>query len=170
MSSSNIDISSIMNRIASSMKYQDLSDLSCDQIIHKYENLLTDRERQTRDLSYEFGLLNEKYFNTVEQYKKLLNENKELKEKLVKKEQIIQDEKVNKKIMITEIEQYTLKNDKIRKELKEIQMNDDEHKGKRRGRSVNHTHEINMLSSEITNTKGIKKLMSENLNYVPVFK
>ena len=62
---SNIDVTSIINRISSSMKYQDLSDLSCDQIIHKYENLLTDRERQTRELSYEFGLLNEKYFNTV---------------------------------------------------------------------------------------------------------
>lgn len=169
---SNIDITSIINRISSSMKYQDLSDLSCDQIIHKYENLLTDRERQTRELSYEFGLLNEKYFNTVEQYKKLLNDNKELKDKLLKKEQIIQDEKVNKKIMITEIEQYTLKNDKLRKELKEIQMNDDLRKGKRRGRSVNPTHEINTLSSEITstNSKGIKKLMSENLDYVPVFK
>ena len=77
--------------------------------------------------------------------------------------------KNNLKIMMDKIEFYTKENEKLRKEVKDIEVNKEmdldkeEEKEKKRGRSLNSKKKKN-------DSKGSSKLMSENLDYVPLFK
>ena len=163
------DLSSVLNRIESSMKYQDLTSLTADEIIAKYESWLDEREKQTAKLSYQFGVINEKYYSSIDRLKSLAEENKEMERKKKKKEEMLQREKNNLKIMMDKIEFYTKENEKLRKEVKDIEVNKEmdldkeEEKDKKRGRSLNSKKKKN-------DSKGNSKLMSENLDYVPLFK
>ena len=117
------DLSSVLNRLESSMKYQDWTYLTADEIIAKYESWLDEREKQTAKLSYQFGVINEKYYSSIDRLKSLAEENKEMERKKKKKEEMLQREKNNLKIMMDKIEFYTKENEKLRKEVKDIEVN-----------------------------------------------
>ena len=85
--------------IKSSAKNEDFNGLSEKQILEKYEALLVKREKEVKDMSYQMGVVNEKYFDGLEKIKQLEKENEELDNKINKIVKLIENEKSNKKIM-----------------------------------------------------------------------
>ena len=79
--------------IRSSAKNEDFSGLSEKQILEKYESLLVKREKEVKDISYQMGVVNEKYFDGVEKIKELEKENEDLENKIIKISKLIENEK-----------------------------------------------------------------------------
>ena len=73
---SNKDFKFDFSSIRSSAKNEDFSGLSEKQILEKYESLLVKREKEVKDISYQMGVVNEKYFDGVEKIKELEKEKK----------------------------------------------------------------------------------------------
>ena len=63
----------------SSAKKEDFSGLSEKQILEKYESLLVKREKEVKDISYQMGVVNEKYFDGVEKIKMIIFKKNRLK-------------------------------------------------------------------------------------------
>ena len=99
------------------MKYFDLSSLTEDEIIEKYENLLAGREKQIKELSHQIGLLNEKYYDNLDEIKILEKEMKESEEKCKKKENILNQEINSREIMKKQIDEYVKINQDLRKQI-----------------------------------------------------
>ena len=99
MNSNYIDVSKFQSQIESSMQYQDISNLTADEIILRYETLLTEREKQIRDLSTQVGEANEKYYEELEMYETLLKTKEELETKKLKTENKVQSEIAGMDIM-----------------------------------------------------------------------
>ena len=74
MSSTN-DIKFDFSSIKSSAKNEDFNGLSEKQILEKYEALLVKREKEVKDMSYQMGVVNEKYFDGLEKIKQLEKKN-----------------------------------------------------------------------------------------------
>jgi hypothetical protein len=51
------------NNVQSSLKYFNFEGMDKDKIIEKYEEVLSCREKQIRELAYEVGTINEKLVN-----------------------------------------------------------------------------------------------------------
>ena len=98
------------SQIQSSMKYENLSGLTEDEIINKYEHLLTEREKQIRDLSYQFGKLNSQLIDNEE------------KINIINKEMIDLDKNYNKttKNLSMEVENIQILKNQISQYEKEI--------------------------------------------------
>ena len=106
--------------IKSSARNEDFSGLSEKQIIEKYEALLVKREKEVKDISYQMGVVNEKYFDGLEKIKQLKKENDELDNKIIKITKLIENEKINKKIMNERISELTRENNELRKQRNNI--------------------------------------------------
>ena len=106
--------------IKSSARNEDFSGLSEKQIIEKYEALLVKREKEVKDISYQMGVVNEKYFDGLEKIKHLKKENDELDNKIIKITKLIENEKINKKIMNERISELTRENNELRKQRNNI--------------------------------------------------
>ena len=106
--------------IKSSARNEDFRGLSEKQIIEKYEALLVKREKEVKDISYQMGVVNEKYFDGLEKIKQLKKENDELDNKIIKITKLIENEKINKKIMNERISELTRENNELRKQRNNI--------------------------------------------------
>ena len=106
--------------IRSSAKNEDFSGLSEKQILEKYESLLVKREKEVKDISYQMGVVNEKYFDGVEKIKELEKENEDLENKIIKISKLIENEKKSKKIMNAKISELTKENNELRKQRNNI--------------------------------------------------
>ena len=106
--------------IKSSAKNEDFNGLSEKQILEKYEALLVKREKEVKDMSYQMGVVNEKYFDGLEKIKQLEKENEELDNKINKIVKLIENEKSNKKIMNERISELTKENNELRKQRNNI--------------------------------------------------
>ena len=120
MSSSSDSFSFDPSFIKSSAKKEDFSGLSEKQIIEKYEKLLVEREKEVTEMSYQMGVVNEKYFDGLENIKKLQNENQELENKINKINKLIKNEVNSKQIMNEKISELTKKNIELRKQRNNI--------------------------------------------------
>ena len=120
--------------IQSSMKYFDLSSLTEDEIIEKYESLLAGREKQIKELSHQIGLL---------------------KEKCLKKENILNQEINSREIMKKQIEEYLNINKDLRKQIENnvSKNSSDEMKNFFRSNSLNNNNNINNLNDNNNNNK-----------------
>lgn len=176
MEISKVQLTNFIKRIESSMKYQDLSALTPNQLIEKYENLLCEREKQIRDLSAQMGLINEKLFDAVDKYKSLINDNNQMDEKTDKTSKRLISENENKKIMSQRIANLIKENSLLRGNIKDNISNNITNKYHKRGGSVaRNTKSSNILDFDINSNDDInfsntQVLLSENINYVPVFK
>ena len=119
MSSPN-DFKFDFSSIKSSAKNEDFNGLSEKQILEKYEALLVKREKEVKDMSYQMGVVNEKYFDGLEKIKQLEKENEELDNKINKIVKLIENEKSNKKIMNERISELTKENNELRKQRNNI--------------------------------------------------
>ena len=145
-------------KIQSSMKYENLSGLNEDEIIDKYEHLLTEREKQIRDLSYKFGKLNSQLIDNEEKINTINSELIDLDKNYNKTIKNLKMEVDNIQILKKQIEQYEKENMELREKVKIKLSNFDgkEQKG----------NNIEKNKEKLTPTQ---KLLSENIDYIPVF-
>ena len=141
--------------IQSSMKYFDLSSMNEDEIIEKYESLLAGREKQIKELSHQIGLLNEKYYDNLDEIKTLEKEMKESEEKCLKKENILNQEINSREIMKKQSEEYLNINKDLRKQIENnvSKNSSDEMKNFFRSNSLNNNNNINNLNDNNNNNK-----------------
>ena len=102
--------------IKSSAKKEDFTGLSEKQIIEKFEKLLVEKEKEVRDISYQMGVVNEKYFDGLEKIKTLQKENEELEIKINKINKLINSEINSKQIMNEKISELSKQNNELRKQ------------------------------------------------------
>jgi hypothetical protein len=119
----------------SSLKCYNFKDMTKDEIIAKYEAVLTQRETQIRDLSLEIGNINLQLTNTMERCKDFEYENKILLEKLTRKIELLEQNERNLELMFMRLQtkeqdcddlntkvKYLMKTNSLEKE-REIKIN-----------------------------------------------
>ena len=148
----------MISKIQSSMKYENLTGLNEDEIINKYEHLLTEREKQIRDLSYKFGKLNSQLIDNEEKIKTINSELIDLDKSYNKTVKNLKMEVDNIQVLQKQIEQYEKENMELRVKVKMKLSNYDgkEQKG-------------NNLEKNKEKLTPSQKLLSENIDYIPVF-
>jgi hypothetical protein len=153
------------------MQYQDISNLTADEIILRYETLLTEREKQIRDLSTQVGEANEKYYEELEMYETLLKTKEELETKKLKTEDKVQSEIAGMDIMNKKIDYYIQDNSRLKREIQERQL--EMNSGMMNNGLIVMKGDKKTKSGSISDgkkkKKGNKKLLSEGLDYEPVF-
>ena len=161
MSSTN-DFKFDFSSIKSSAKNEDFSGLSEKQILEKYEALLVKREKEVKDMSYQMGVVNEKYFDGLEKIKQLEKENEELENKINKTVKLIENEKSNKKIMNERISELTKENNELRKQRNNII-------GKPDPLMMMAETEKKDIEKKMKDQNEFKGLASEEIKYQPLF-
>ena len=161
MSSPN-DFKFDFSSIKSSAKNEDFNGLSEKQILEKYEALLVKREKEVKDMSYQMGVVNEKYFDGLEKIKQLEKENEELDNKINKIVKLIENEKSNKKIMNERISELTKENNELRKQRNNII-------GKPDPLMIMAETEKKDIEKKMKDQKQFKGLASEEIKYQPLF-
>ena len=148
--------------IRSSAKNEDFSGLSEKQILEKYESLLVKREKEVKDISYQMGVVNEKYFDGVEKIKELEKENEDLENKIIKISKLIENEKKSKKIMNSKISELTKENNELRKQRNNII-------GKPDPLMAMAETEKKDIEKKMKDQDQFKGLASEEIKYQPLF-
>ena len=161
MSSPN-DFKFDFSSIKSSAKNEDFNGLSEKQILEKYEALLVKREKEVKDMSYQMGVVNEKYFDGLEKIKQLEKENEELDNKINKIVKLIENEKSNKKIMNERISELTKENNELRKQRNNII-------GKPDPLMIMAETEKKDIEKKMKDQNQFKGLASEEIKYQPLF-
>ena len=161
MSSPN-DFKFDFSSIKSSAKNEDFNGLSEKQILEKYEALLVKREKEVKDMSYQMGVVNEKYFDGLEKIKQLEKENEELDNKINKIVKLIENEKSNKKIMNERISELTKENNELRKQRNNII-------GKPDPLMIMAETEKKDIEKKMKDQNQFKGLVSEEIKYQPLF-
>ena len=161
MASTN-DLKFDFSLIKSSAKKEDFSGLTEKQIIEKYEELLVKREKEVKDISYQLGVANEKYFDGLEKIKQLKKENEELENKINKTYKLIEDEKASKKIMNEKIYELTKDNNDLRKQRNNII-------GKPDPLITMAESEKKDIEKKMKDQSQFKGLASEEIKYQPLF-
>ena len=103
----------------SSLQNIDFSEFTKEKIIEKYEEILIQREKQLLELSYELGILNEKVskvkilyiIKSNDRISFLENENKNLNNKLISKENQLKQELTDKEILFIKLQNLEKEND-----------------------------------------------------------
>ena len=161
MSSPN-DFKFDFSSIKSSAKNEDFNGLSEKQILEKYEALLVKRDKEVKDMSYQMGVVNEKYFDGLEKIKQLEKENEELDNKINKIVKLIENEKSNKKIMNERISELTKENNELRKQRNNII-------GKPDPLMMMAETEKKDIEKKMKDQNQFKGLASEEIKYQPLF-
>ena len=144
------------------LKNEDFSGLSEKQILEKYESLLVKREKEVKDISYQMGVVNEKYFDGVEKIKELEKENEDLENKIIKISKLIENEKKSKKIMNAKISELTKENNELRKQRNNII-------GKPDPLMAMAETEKKDIEKKMKDQDQFKGLASEEIKYQPLF-
>ena len=149
--------------IQSSAKKEDFTGLTDKQIIEKYEKLLVEKEKEVRDISYQMGVVNEKYFDGLEKIKILQKENEELENKINKINKLINNEINSKQIMNEKIAELSKQNNELRKQRNNII-------GKNDPLLSLAEKEKQNIQKKMKDEKGdFKGLASEAIKYQPLF-
>ena len=108
------------NKIQSSLKNINFDELTAEQIIKKYEQVLHSRENQLFELSAEVGKVNQKLENLRTRHENCIVKNNELKTKLQKKETLLKQELDNKEIMFMQLTKKEKELDEVEQKIDEI--------------------------------------------------
>ena len=150
--------------IKSSAKKEDFTGLSEKQIIEKYEKLLFEKEKEVREVTFQMGVVNEKYFDGLEKIKTLQKENEELEIKINKINKLIKNEMNSKQIMNEKIAELTKQNNELRKQRNNMFGKSDPLLAL--AESEKKTIEKKMKDEKNNDFKG---LASEKIKYKPLF-
>lgn len=149
--------------IKSSAKKEDFTGLSEKQIIEKYEKLLVEKEKEVRDISYQMGVVNEKYFDGLEKIKTLQKENEELEIKINKINKLINNEINSKQIMNEKISELSKQNNELRKQRNNLIGKNDPLL------ALAEKEKQNIEKKLKDNKNDFKGLASEEIKYQPLF-
>ena len=109
--------------IQSSLKNTKFDELTAEQIVKKYEEVLNSREKQLFELSTEVGKVNQKLENLKEKYEKSKLQNSQLKNILEKKEILLKQELDNKEIMFMQLTKKEKEADEFQEKINDLKNN-----------------------------------------------
>ena len=119
------------NTIQSSLKNIKFDELTAEQIIKKYEEVLNSREKQLFELSNEIGKVNQKIENLREKYEKSKLQNSQLKYILEQKEILLKQELDNKEIMFMQLSKKEKECDEFQAKISDFKKNKNNQKDKK---------------------------------------
>ena len=110
-------------KVQSSLKNINFDELTAEQIIKKYEEVLNSREKQVFELSSEIGKVNQKLENLKEKYDNSKEKNSQLKNILHKKEVLLKQELDNKEIMFMQLSKKEKESDEFQEKINNFKKN-----------------------------------------------
>jgi len=119
------------NAIQSSLKNIKFDELTAEQIIKKYEEVLNSREKQVFELSAEAGKVNQKLENLREKIETSKSRNNQLKTILQKKETLLKQELDNKEIMFMQLSKKEKECDEFQGKINDFKKNKNNQKDKK---------------------------------------
>ena len=119
------------NAIQSSLKNIKFDELTAEQIVKKYEEVLNSREKQVYELSSEIGKVNQKLENLRERLENSKEKNGQLKTILAKKDILLKQELDNKEIMFIQLSKKEKECDEIQEKINDFKKNKNNPKDKK---------------------------------------
>ena len=137
------------NKIQSSLKNINFDELTAEQIIKKYEQVLHSRENQLFELSAEVGKVNQKLENLRTRHENCIVKNNELKTKLQKKETLLKQELDNKEIMFMQLTKKEKELDEVEQKIDEIKKKKNQKNEKDKNDEKNEKKESDSLRTSV---------------------
>ncbi len=134
----------------SSLKNSKFENMTAEQVIKKYEEVLTSRERQIYELSSEIGQINKKLQKMRAKNEINKEKNIKLKNILQKKESILKQELDNKELMFMQLTKKEKECDEMQQKISDFKQN------------KNATKKEELKSDNINNIENIKKEEDKN--------
>ena len=134
----------------SSLKNSKFDNMTAEQVIKKYEEVLTSRERQIYELSSEIGQINKKLQKMRAKNEINKEKNIKLKNILQKKESILKQELDNKELMFMQLTKKEKECDEVQQKISDFKQN------------KNSTKKDELKSDNINNNENIKKEEDKN--------
>ena len=107
----------------SSLKNAKFENLTAEQVIKKYEEVLNSREKQIYELSAEIGQINKKMQKMKAKFENSKEKNIKLKNILQKKEVLLKQELDNKELMFMQLTKKEKECDEIQKKIEDLKKN-----------------------------------------------
>ena len=98
----------------SSLKNAKFDNMTAEQVIKKYEEVLSSREKQIFELSSEIGQINQKIQKMRAKYENSKQQSTKLKNILIKKENMLKQELDNKELMFMQLAKKEKECDEIK--------------------------------------------------------
>ena len=134
----------------SSLKNSKFENMTAEQVIKKYEEVLTSREKQIYELSSEIGQINKKLQKMRAKNEINKEKNIKLKNILQKKETILKQELDNKELMFMQLTKKEKECDEVQQKISDFKQN------------KNSTKKDELKSDNINNNENIKKEEDKN--------
>ena len=107
----------------SSLKNAKFENMTAEQVIKKYEEVLNSREKQIYELSAEIGQINKKTQKMKAKFENCKEQNTKLKNIFQKKEVLLKQELDNKELMFMQLTKKEKECDEIQKKIDEFKQN-----------------------------------------------
>ena len=107
----------------SSLKNAKFENMTAEQVIKKYEEVLNSREKQIYELSAEIGQINKKMQKMKAKFENGKEKNIKLKNILQKKEVLLKQELDNKELMFMQLTKKEKECDEIQKKIEDLKKN-----------------------------------------------
>ena len=107
----------------SSLKNAKFENMTAEQVIKKYEEVLNSREKQIYELSAEIGQINKKMQKMKAKYENCKEQNTKLKNIFQKKEILLKQELDNKELMFMQLTKKEKECDEIQKKIEDLKKN-----------------------------------------------
>ena len=109
--------------LQSSLKNAKFENMTAEQVIKKYEDVLNSREKQVFELSAEIGQINKKLQKMKAKYENSQEKNMKLKNILEKKEALFKQELDNKELMFMQLTKKEKECDEIQRQINDLKQN-----------------------------------------------
>ena len=109
--------------LQSSLKNAKFENMTAEQVIKKYEDVLNSREKQVFELSAEIGQINKKLQKMKAKYENSQEKNMKLKNILKKKEALFKQELDNKELMFMKLTKKEKECDEIQQQINDLKQN-----------------------------------------------
>ena len=143
----------------SSLKNSKFENMTAEQVIKKYEEVLTSRERQIYELSSEIGQINKKLQKMRAKNEINKEKNIKLKNILQKKESILKQELDNKELMFMQLTKKEKEWDEYQEKISEFKENKNSNKkeGLKSDSNINNIENIKKEDDKSNNINENKK-------------
>ena len=140
----------------SSLKNAKFENMTAEQVIKKYEEVLNSREKQIYELSAEIGQITKKTQKMKAKYENCKEQNTKLKNIFQKKEILLKQELDNKELMFMQLTKKEKECDEIQKKIDDLKKNKTSTKN-----AININKENNIINNDIKKNNENK---IENIN------
>ena len=144
----------------SSLKNAKFENMTAEQVIKKYEEVLTSREKQIFELSGEIGQINKKLQKMKAKFESNKEKNMKLKNILQKKEALLKQELDNKELMFMQLTKKEKEFDEM--QLKVDNLKENKNNKKKEETKTNNINKTNNKTKEIKEEDKKEEIKKEN--------